>query len=102
MIAQTSLFEATIQERFLRFHADNPHVYDHLVRIIREAQAGGVERLGIGMLWEVLRWKVLLRTVRVEGDFKLNDHYRSRYARMIMQNEPDLADIFETRGLRAP
>ena len=98
---QASFFERSSYERFRKFHDANPHVYVHLVRMARQAQAAGASKLGVRMLWEVLRWKVLIRTVRVEGDFKLNDHYPPHFARMIMAQEPDLADIFETRELRS-
>jgi hypothetical protein len=90
----------TIAERFAAFHDANPHVYAELVRLCREWQAKGRRRLGVGMLWEVMRWNLALRTT--SDDFKLNDHYRSRYARLIMERELDLRGIFETRGLRAP
>ena len=36
----------------------------------------------------------------VRTDFALNDHYRSRYARLIMEQEEDLRDLFEVRELR--
>ena len=90
--------DATIQRRFLAFHEENPHVYAELVRMAREAlpKAGG--KLGIRMLWERLRWSML----QTHGDdFKLNDNFPSRYARMMMDQEPDLAGVFELRGLRA-
>lgn len=89
-----------IDEQFARFHADNPHVYDTLVRLAREAHAAGRNRIGIGMLWERLRWELLVTTT---GDtaYRLNNNLRSRYARAIMANETDLAGIFETRELRS-
>lgn len=92
--------EATIQERFAAFHAAHPEVYAELVELARTARRAGRSRIGIGMLWEVLRWERTLRGVE-EGGFKLNDHFRSRYARLLMEREPDLAGIFETRELRS-
>lgn len=90
----------TIEEAFRAFHAANPHVYDELVKLARQARRRGVGRIGIGMLFEVLRWRVALRT---GGDeFKLNNNYRSYYARLMMLREPDLAGVFETRQLHAP
>lgn len=89
----------TIEEAFAAFHAANPHVYAELVALAREARGRGVARLGIGMLFEVLRWRVALRT---GGDeFKLNNNYRSYYARLVMLREPDLDGVFETRQLHA-
>lgn len=89
--------EATIAEAFARFHAENPHVYDELVRLARRAKRAGSSRIGIKMLFEVLRWRHTLRTGG--DDFKLNNNYHSYYARIIMDRCPDLGDIFELRRL---
>ncbi len=91
-----------LSERFLVFHYKNPKVYDALVRLARRAVARGKDRIGIGMLWEVMRWEMWLDVDVASEDFKLNNNYRSMYARMIMKTEPDLADVFETRKLSSP
>lgn len=91
----------TIDGRFRAFHAANPAVYAELVRLARDLVAQGHRRLGIGMLWEVLRWQQMLTVDRGDSAYQLNDHYRSRYARLIMATEADLAGTFEVRNLRA-
>ena len=90
--------ETTIQQQFENFHNTNPHVYETLVRLTRTAKSKGKEKIGIGMLWEVLRWESFIQTN--DSTYKLNNDYRSRYARMIMDKEKDLSGIFEVRGLR--
>jgi hypothetical protein len=90
--------QTSIQQQFETFHTNNPHVYETLVRLTRTAKSKGKEKIGIGMLWEVLRWERFIHTQ--DDKFKLNNDYRSRYARMIMENEKDLSNIFEIRGLR--
>jgi hypothetical protein len=92
--------DATIQERFEAFHAANPAVYERLCDLARSLVRKGHQRVGIGVLWETLRYTEL-STRDAGSEFKLNDHYRSRYARLIADNEPDLADVFELRKLRA-
>lgn len=90
--------ERTIDAAFAEFHQANPHVYAELRMLALRARNAGAQRIGIGMLYEVMRWRHALRT---QGDdFKLNNNYRSRYARLLMQ-EPELAGCFEIRGLRA-
>lgn len=89
----------TRAERFAEFHARNPQVYAELVRLAREAKVAGLKHLGVRMLWEVCRWNFALRTSGDSG-FKLNDHMSAAYARLIMQNEPDLRDAFEIRERR--
>lgn len=91
---------ATIQARFVRFHQANPSVYRELVAMARELRSAGHDRFGLRMLWETLRWRRMLATSDPSG-YKLNDNYISRYARLIMRREPDLAGVFETRAIRA-
>ncbi|MGR8921988.1 MAG: hypothetical protein ACU85V_20420 [Gammaproteobacteria bacterium] len=100
MNAQLGLFsnDETIRERFEKFHAENPHVFEALRRRALRAKARGY-RPGIGCLFEVLRWQHGMTT---QGDeFKLNNNFRSHYARLLMEREPELEGFFETRGLRA-
>lgn len=91
--------DETIQARFLTFHADNPRVYELLCRFARQIRGRGYERVGIKLLWERVRWEVMIETNDPDG-FKLSNDYHARYARLIMENEPDLAGLFRTRELR--
>ena len=84
------------ERAFTRFHEANPSVYTELVAMADELQQAGRERIGIGMLWEVLRWQ---RFRTSGGEFKLNNSYRSWYARIIMENEPRLDGIFQLREM---
>ena len=88
----------TIQQKFELFHKNNPEVYTMLVSLALQAKAAGRNKIGIGMLFEVLRWNYIIRT---SEDFKLNNNYRSRYVRLIAQNEPSLGGMFEMRELMA-
>jgi hypothetical protein len=89
----------TIQQRFERFHRDNPTVYVSLVAYARRAKSRGFSHYGIDTLFEILRWHTTIETTDTE--FKLNNNFRSRYARLIMEREPDLADFFELRELKS-
>ncbi len=100
-VDQLALFENSgddIDKAFWRFHRDNPRVYELLVMYARQAVAAGRRKFGIRMIWERLRWYVLIETQDPTG-LKLNDHYHSRYARLMMLQEADLEDMFETREL---
>ena len=97
-MTQLALFPRTDTDaRFRAFHEANPHVYARLVELAREARRAGVERLGMRMLWERLRWDARLRTVRGEDEWKLNNDLAPSFARMLMSREPDLRGLFETR-----
>jgi hypothetical protein len=89
----------TIQQRFDAFHAANPDVYAELVRLARDARSAGRQRVGMKELWEVARWHLRLRTTGDE--YRLNNDYTSCFARLIQDQEPDLAGLFETRKRKA-
>lgn len=96
--------DRTLDERFADFHSHNPHVYDALVELAREARRiNRTAKLGIGMLFEVLRWQTFLETKgeTPRDGYKLNNVFRSRYARLIMERNPDLRGVFDTRELRS-
>lgn len=87
----------TLDERFEIFHAENPHVFEVMVRLAREAKARGRRRIGAKALAERARWELAFA---VEGeDFKINNSYVSRYARLLAETHPELADLFEFRRL---
>ncbi len=96
--SQCDFFRPALEQQFQQFHAKNPHVYEALrTRALRAKRKGF--RPGIGCLFEVLRWSYGLTT---EGDdFKLNNNYRAFYARMLMDQEPELEGFFELRRQRA-
>lgn len=85
----------TIETRFAKFHALNPHVFNALRDLALSLKRGGQRQYGIAALFEVLRFRGALRT---QGDgFKLNNSYRALYARKLMQDVPELQGFFETR-----
>jgi len=100
---QTAPHAYPIRVRFLKFHEENPKVYIRLVELARELKQNfKLESASIGLLWERLRWISFIEVQRdpTKEQYKLNDHYRSEYAREIMARERDLKDFFEVRKLR--
>lgn len=101
-MTQSSLFdlnETTAEKKWREFHEANPHVYKKIVQMTRDLKAQGHKKIGMQMIFEVLRWRTMMRTT--DNDYKLNNNYCSRYARLIMAQEPDLENIYETRGLKS-
>lgn len=92
---------SSIEANFDLFHQANPFVYRSLVKLARDLHRRGHRKVGMKMLFEVLRWQWSMATADPASEFKLNNNYTSRYARLIMDNEPDLAGIFEVRKLTA-
>lgn len=90
---------ASIQERFEAFHVANPWIYAAFVELTADWLARGHLRLGIGMLTEIVRWQYSQQTNG--DDFRINNNFRSRYVRLLIQDHPQWARAFETRELRA-
>jgi hypothetical protein len=88
----------SLEARFREFHANNPQVYAELLKLARRARGRGVERLGIKMLWERLRWELQVETYHPGDDtFRLNNNWHAFYARLLMGENPELRGLFETR-----
>jgi hypothetical protein len=89
-----------LERAFWVFHEENPRVYRLFVRLARQwRDVHGDGHLGIKMLFERARWEYLMETHDLLG-FKLNNNYTAFYARIIMENEPDLAGVFHLRRQR--
>ena len=88
---------ATLAEQFAAFHDANPHVYGALRRLALGMVRRGRRRIGMKMLFEVLRWQYAMSTTDAGSEFKLNNNYTSFYARLLAENEAELAGVFELR-----
>ena len=89
---------ASIQIQFETFHQLNPWVLRALEALTADYLKHGASRVGIGMLFEVLRWRYVTAT---EGDeFRLNNNFRSRYVRLLIERHPEWESAFEVRSLR--
>ena len=104
MIEDLPLFapkQDSLYSKFLRFHAENPHVYRLLVSLAREWNRKTNGRpLGIKALFERARWEFGLQT---QGDeYSLNNNYTAFYARLIMSREQDLNGMFSLRKQKKP
>lgn len=99
---QVGTTERSIERNFQRFHAEHADVYAEIVRLCREWRARGRERWSIDGAFEVIRWQRHIASLPDAHEaFKLNNDFRSRYSRMVMEQEPDLAGIFTTRALHS-
>lgn len=102
-MVQTSLFETgakrklTLQERFDRWVAENPHIIEHFRRFAREVKRSGAQHYGIKAIAERVRWHV--RIEKGVEEFKLNNSYLSRVARLLVERDPTLTGMFAFRKL---
>lgn len=87
----------TIQEDFENYNRNNPAVYNRMVELAYAAKQRGMQRVSIQLILELMRWEEYDGGVQIASGFK--DKFRSRYARLIMKNNPDLDGLFEVRKL---
>lgn len=92
-------FEEGLEDAFMRFHMNNPQVYAALVEKARQWKDADHAHGSIKMFWEAVRFDLGVKT-KGDAKFKLNNNLHSRYARLIMRHEADLAGFFETRELQ--
>jgi hypothetical protein len=91
----------TIEEQFVDYHAKHPEVYTELVATARRLHAKGYRKIGIAPLWEWLRLTMYLNhNGNSKWEYRFPNDCRAHYARLIMQQEPDLREFFRVRELR--
>ena len=83
-------------DTFEDFHADNPEVYSLLVRLARTLRVRGYNKFSITLIYEMARWTKMMETT--DGEYKLNNNWKPNYARLIMEQEPDLQGVFDLRS----
>lgn len=91
--------ETEADRKFKDFHEKNPQVYKALVSLALSAVAAGRKKLSIELLINRVRWDFMMQTT--DEDYKINNNYKSRYARLIMAQEPKLEGLFNTRELHS-
>jgi hypothetical protein len=92
--------ERRIQEDFERFHAACPEVFALYCRFAEELLAAGHTRGSSDWILGRIRWFYKVDSPR-PGGFKINDHFTSRYARLLIRTDPRFKGFFELRELRS-
>lgn len=104
--------QSDIERRFVLFDRVNPQIYAALEADALRELAKGTNYIGIGKLCEELRFNqnVITRYGAASGNicasglskeqFKLNNNFRSLYARLIIHRHPELDGVIRLRGRR--
>lgn len=87
------------KETFEEFCVRCPEVYRLLEGEALRMYNDGWKHYGIRKIWEWMRYHINIGR-RPEDEFKLNDHFTAKYARLIMQRNPQLQGFFEIRERR--
>lgn len=85
----------TIQERFEKFHSNNPLIYYFFKLFTFEVIAKGHQRFSADAIMHRVRWKTQIETDPYQ--YKINNDYVALYARMFMEDFPQFDSFFETR-----
>jgi len=100
----------TIEERFLSWSKANQHVLVELLRLARVLLAQGAEYISAKALWEVCRVSLAriedgvpaeMTADTVVEPYKLNNTFTACAARWLLEQEPRLVGVIETRIRRA-
>ena len=91
----------TLHDRYEAFKSDNPHVIDILEDKITHMIAAGATRIAIAKVVEDLRADTKFLTNRGFSEFKFNNDFRSRYADLIIERNPQWGSIIERRVRKA-
>lgn len=97
----STLRRSELRSKFLDYHQRNPEVYQWLVQFSHDMKNAGYKSYGMKSIIERVRWHIDLNRPNNdhEGDkmLKINNNHAPFYARLIMDNEPDLKGFFEIR-----
>jgi hypothetical protein len=102
MTIATPKVKKTIGQRFAEFHAAHPFVYDWIRYYADHARQKGFSRYSAHLLIHIIRWSINMQHGPGKT-FGINDQFASRYARLLMHNEPGaFAGFFELRKIKTP
>ena len=101
MNMQLALLDDPLDVAFVEWSRANRDVIDVFKRLARTWHRQGHDRCSIGMLTERVRWEYGMRAVDTDdAGVAINNNHRSRLARLILNECPDLpADFFHLRTL---
>ena len=89
----------TLEKKFWEYHRSNPHVFELFKKYAQEIRDSGFRHYGSKSIFERVRWHLDVETLDPEG-FKMNNNYSSRYARLLMFEDPTFEGFFRNRTLK--
>lgn len=101
-VLQGNLFDPgldTNYNKFLKFHHDNPRVYELFEKFSIELIYKGHVKLGAKMIIERIRWEMATGSKDDQG-FKINNNYTCYYSRLFAQRKPQYAKYFDYREVK--
>jgi hypothetical protein len=84
----------------LKFHSDNPRVYEAICIFAQQVIDRGEAEHAIGELWERMRW-YLKYDLPVRYEFKYPNNARAYFARLWLEAHPQYPIFFKLCALRS-
>lgn len=81
----------------MRFHVENPKVWEYFVRFTFEVIERGFSHYSVNGVFERIRWEADLADDEGKSTFKLNNNHRPFYARWFMRRYPEHRGFFRLR-----
>jgi hypothetical protein len=88
---------SALVENFVKFAAENPHVYKLIKKFTYQTIAAGRDSYSINGVFERVRWHTDIETVG--EDYKINNNHRPYYARAFMYDHPEYDGFFRTKEI---
>jgi len=89
-------YDTNIKNRFKKYHAENPHVYETFKKLAFKMLGTGRKKYSARTIFEVMRWD---RDVKTTGDvFKIGNDFIPIYVRLLIYHYPiEFSEFFELR-----
>lgn len=92
----------TIQEKFEKYHAHNPYVYQLFLNYAYEVKQAGFVKYSAWAIMNRIRWHHDINTPQ-KGEFKISNDYIAWYARKAIEDCPlQFKGFFKLKKLSRP
>jgi len=93
-----------VVEGFLRFHGNNPHVLDELIKRAEQKMKDGYPHYDLKTIIGEMRWDQFKETKRIgiksTDKVTINNNHVAWYARLMVALFPEFGDFFELRSVK--
>lgn len=86
-----------VEEKFVAYHRDNPHVYALFDQYAHVAIDKGKTSYSAWNVINRLRWDIDMKAVDQSSEFMISNDYIAFYARWWMERNLDYLDFFDTK-----
>jgi hypothetical protein len=87
----------TAHWNFVKFHSENPHIYEGLRRQAIRWRNANQRHGSVEFFTNILRWDHGIETQSQTDIFKINNYHKAFYARLLERRNPELQGFFQSR-----